>query len=1125
MIENLIKAELQPVVRRRRWLRVNYQLALCWIALAAAGLVLDGRLVVAAAIVSAVVILFRARDTESDYREMARRIEQENPELRALLLTALEQSPADGYLQRRVIQEAIEESRKSAWLETIPRSRLHWAQAGQLAALGLLALVALQPRGTRFAQTVTTKITVTPGDIKLERGNSLLVLARFTGPLPATANLVINSHTIPLIKSLNDPVFAASVPEVTSDLTYRIEYGARRTRDFKVTVFEHPKLERADADLNFPSYTGLPAKHISDTRRISAVEDTRLDLTLQLNKPVKSAKLVARDKTEIPLTTDLDKPVARLKQFRLGANKTYDLHLVDADGRANKVPAQFVFEAHKNRAPELKIAAPRGDQRPSPLEEIAFQAESWDDFGLRAFGLAYTFAGQEPKFIELGKETAAAEKRTLSHLLKLEDLGAQPDQLISWYFWADDVGPDGKVRRTSSDMYFAEVRPFEEIYRQGQPKPDGEQSGSGNKAQKLAELQKQIINATWKLQRQQPPTPEYKKDAPVVRDSQAKALEQAEAMKEQAANPRSQALMEAVEKEMQQALDQLKKATESPAPLPTALTFEQAAYQALLKLAAHEFSVTQSRNRRGNSGEQQGQQRQLEQLDLKMSEDRYESKRQAKPMQNPEQREQLQVLNRLQELARRQQDLNERLKELQNALQAAKTEAEREEIRRRLKRLREEEQEMLADVDELRQRMDRPENQQRMADARKQLEQTRQEVQRAAEAMQREAASQALASGTRAQRDLQQMRDEFRKKNSRQFSEEMRQMRQDARDLAQKQEDITKKLQDVPDPRQKSLSAQDQKSKLAQQLDDQKQRMAGLLDDAAEVTKQAEPVEPLLSKQLYDTIRKNNQEEARNLKETTRELMLGQRVNRSLYEMLQQDEIPPAGRSLEIAGEMVRQDMIKQARKTTARAGENVEQLKKGIERAAESVLGDETEALKMARKQLDDLEQQLNKEIAKNELSYGQERRRPGGFDRDFDRRDGGTPLVDGRGTRFFDRGGERDMGRGPILGEDYAEWTDRLRDVEEMLEQPALRNDVARVRERARQVRTESRRNATKPDWAVVKLQIAKPLRDVRDKISEELARREPAENLVPIDRDPVPAKFSKQVQHYYEELGKSR
>src|SRR5439155_12931 len=182
---------------------------------------------------------------------------------------------------------------------------------------------------------------------------------------------------------------------------------------------------------------------------------------------------------------------------------------------------------------------------------------------------------------------------------------------------------------------------------------------------------------------------------------------------------------------------------------------------------------------------------------LKQSDNRYETQRQASAQQNGEQREQLQVLNRLKELAQRQQDLNERLKELQTALQEAKTEGEREEIRRRLKRLREEEQEMLADVDELRQRMERPENQSRMADARQQLDQTRSEVQRAAEALDDNSASQALTSGTRAQRQLQQLTDDFRKKTSNRFADDMRQMRNDARELAQKQEELANKLDEL----------------------------------------------------------------------------------------------------------------------------------------------------------------------------------------------------------------------------------------------------------------------------------------------------------------------------------------
>jgi hypothetical protein len=112
-----------------------------------------------------------------------------------------------------------------------------------------------------------------------------------------------------------------------------------------------------------------------------------------------------------------------------------------------------------------------------------------------------------------------------------------------------------------------------------------------------------------------------------------------------------------------------------------------------------------------------------------------------------------------------------------------------------------------------------------------------------------------------------------------------------------------------------------------------------------------------------------------------------------------------------------------------------------------------------------------------------------------------------------------------GPITGEDFAPWADRLREVEEMVDQPELRTEIARARERARQLRQEFRRHGQRPDWAVVRLEVVRPLVEVRDRITEELARRDPGDQLVPIDRDPVPSRYSELVRRYYEQLGKDR
>ncbi|HAM70017.1 MAG TPA: hypothetical protein DCM86_00045 [Verrucomicrobiales bacterium] len=112
-----------------------------------------------------------------------------------------------------------------------------------------------------------------------------------------------------------------------------------------------------------------------------------------------------------------------------------------------------------------------------------------------------------------------------------------------------------------------------------------------------------------------------------------------------------------------------------------------------------------------------------------------------------------------------------------------------------------------------------------------------------------------------------------------------------------------------------------------------------------------------------------------------------------------------------------------------------------------------------------------------------------------------------------------------GPLTGEDYSQWADRLRDVEEMLDDPVLRGQVAQVREQARQLRSDYKKHAKDPQWDLVKTKIIAPLAEVRQKVNDELARRESKENLVPIDRDPVPTPFTEQVKRYYERLGAAK
>src|ERR1043166_5750765 len=474
MTEIILKRELEPLARQRQRFKLLIALAVTWcgVAVVIYGVFLASRyflplspvLLISGAIGLALIGAFIAsrivNRSAPDFRDIARKIETSKPELHTLLLTAVEQERDEktgrlGYLQERLIGDALGAIRQEQNLHAVPRRQMFWANAAQLVALILLAAVffTVPGRVPASAFNITggttrskTNVSVTPGDANVERGSALVVLARFEGPLPSEAVLIVTTNggtakRIPLTKNLNDPVFGASIPNIQGPLAYHIEYGEDHTADFKVTVFEHPRLERADANITYPSYTELPPKRIEDTKRVSAVEGSTVDLALQLNKPVTTAQLVGKDQSVLSLTIETNKAQVHLDKFLLEKSQSYELQLVDAEGRSNKLATTFVFEALTNQRPTLKFVMPRGDQRVSPLQEVFFQAEAQDDFGVKQFGLTYTVGGGEPTVLALGSNAPAHVKTNFTHLLRLEDIHAQVDQLVTYFVWADDRGP------------------------------------------------------------------------------------------------------------------------------------------------------------------------------------------------------------------------------------------------------------------------------------------------------------------------------------------------------------------------------------------------------------------------------------------------------------------------------------------------------------------------------------------------------------------------------------------------------------------------------------------------------------------------------------------------------------
>ncbi len=504
-------------------------------------------------------------------------------------------------------------------------------------------------------------------------------------------------------------------------------------------------------------------------------------------------------------------------------------------------------------------------------------------------------------------------------------------------------------------------------------------------------------------------------------------------------------------------------------------------------------------------------------------------------------------------MAQRQKDLNQQLKELADKQRFAKTDLEREEIERQLKHLRERQRDLMRKADQVAQRMDQSKDASSMK-SRRELEQTRKHLQQSSQSLKEGQVSRALNSGTRAQQQLDQLKNDFRKKTANQFADTMRSLNQQAEKLDQTQKELSQALnkKQTKQPQQRrSLRKNDGQQQLADKLHEQEIRLKKLVEQMKKVVQESEKSEPLLSKHLYDAIRK------------TRPYRPGD--------------------ALKNAAQFLQEGETNRAQQAEQRASQGIEAIKKGVQVAAQSVLGNDLESLKRARQEIKSLTSDMKQEqkLAGQPAAQGQpsspaqkpskpgvsksqgqkpstsskpgQAGTPSGQDKSSvqlasaqkakgkgqgsasgsgksGERPSSPKTLKGsqgksKGRSGGSQGGPGGIPNGPLTGNQFREWSDRMRNVEEMVGDPKLRSQVAQIRERAQSMRAEFKRHSKVPEGNLVDAQILEPLAELQKILSNEISKRGAQTSLAPIDRDPVPEKYSDLVRRYYEELGSGK
>ena len=395
---------------------------------------------------------FRRRHTD-DLR-LAHYVEDHIPDLEQRLLTSLEFTEEDlikgkaGVSQQFIQQLWVDAQQhvkaQQREVETVTPARSSWMSFA-FASVVLVSVVSVFVTSDSLFDSISRlawpfsideplivelvppeiEISVEPGDLEMQRGESLTIVARVTNAAPDSLVLRLQDDNVNWRdfsmrqdgSGSDSASYSYFVPSLEEDTTYYVtfeERGEQSSPQYRIDLFDLPQIEQIDVAFDYPDYTGIEDISEEDSGDILVPEGTVIDLKVIFNKNVARATIEFEE--SIPNEEDIDAMTPYedtslmvdgnigTTQFAVNQDGIYRISAIDSAGLESPPPLDYFIRSIKDNPPELALIRPGKDEDVMPLEEVVLEIDASDDYGLSRFDLNYSVVGAEESQVNFLRE-------------------------------------------------------------------------------------------------------------------------------------------------------------------------------------------------------------------------------------------------------------------------------------------------------------------------------------------------------------------------------------------------------------------------------------------------------------------------------------------------------------------------------------------------------------------------------------------------------------------------------------------------------------------------------------------------------------------------------------------------
>lgn len=227
-----------------------------------------------------------------------------------------------------------------------------------------------------------------------------------------------------------------------------------RSKHRYLDVLLDPRIEDAWVTIAPPAYTGLPS-HTSPFRfaGLQVLQGSELTFRLQSNRPLGDGSLRISPSDGSPTQVSLAPvPEGKVNQAvaQLVVTQSGRLHfdIRDEDKRAAINETSSSLTVSQDLPPGLTFASPLEDSFVVDSHEFTIGITASDDYGLRSLRILPAIGDTHLTAIEETYPGQGPKRQTLERTIRLDELGALPGSVVTFFAEAVDNAPDPHLTRT-----------------------------------------------------------------------------------------------------------------------------------------------------------------------------------------------------------------------------------------------------------------------------------------------------------------------------------------------------------------------------------------------------------------------------------------------------------------------------------------------------------------------------------------------------------------------------------------------------------------------------------------------------------------------------------------------------